>query len=447
MTKVKILLVALFFCVLFHPDVFAAPTNIAVVPFENLNKDSSLDWLTVGIPETITVSLLTVKEISLIERTQLRKIMEEQKLQSSGMVDEKTILNIGKLAGVNVLVIGSFQKFKDTIRLAARFVDVESGKVMQTAQATGSLENIFELQDKITIGLINNLGIALKPAELAKVTEDPTKSFEAYRHFGQGTLLKEKKDYQGAAKELKAATEIDPEFSLAYEKYNEIFLSLNKGNYWTYDSTTIVMSINSEAKGIVDYKIEAPWIFKAGGKDKFNGADAFSYVMESDARDKLSASKTITSIYYQKKDDGIYYLGFEAQTTWTEGPNKGKSSAVKVIKEPPFLALPQDLYVGKKLKISNKSRFSTSGTNAVMISEEGMMEITKKETISVPAGTFECHIIKSEYESIQSGNKTLWTQLIWFAPGVGMVKIRVETVDSNNKTITDQILREYHIEL
>ena len=76
------------------------------------------------------------------------------------------------------------------------------------------------------------------------------------------------------------------------------------------------------------------------------------------------------------------------------------------------------------------------------------MEIIKKETISVPAGTFECYIIKSEYDIIQEGgNKTLFTQLLWFTPGVGTIKTSIETVDNNNKTITEQSLNKYHIAL
>ena len=84
-----------------------AQSTIAVVPFENVNGDRSLDWLSAGIPETITNSLLAVKGIVLVDRVQLRKVMDEQKFQWSGMADERTAVKLGKIAGASIMVVGA----------------------------------------------------------------------------------------------------------------------------------------------------------------------------------------------------------------------------------------------------------------------------------------------------------------------------------------------------
>ncbi len=90
---------------------------MAVLPFENVTKNAEVDWLSVGIPETITSDLTAVPGLILVERLQLSKVMDEQKLQISGAVDPKTSVAIGKLVGADVMVLGAYQKLGPQIRL------------------------------------------------------------------------------------------------------------------------------------------------------------------------------------------------------------------------------------------------------------------------------------------------------------------------------------------
>ena len=93
----------------FPSTVLSRTHSVAVMPFENTTNDPSLDWLSLGIPETLTNDLLAVKGIVMVERLQLRKVMEEQKLYLTGAVDSKTVVKVGKLVGANILVVGAFQ--------------------------------------------------------------------------------------------------------------------------------------------------------------------------------------------------------------------------------------------------------------------------------------------------------------------------------------------------
>ena len=49
-----------------------------------------------------------------IERSQLEKLLQEQKIGMSGVLDTKTIRNIGKIAGVDILVLGRYSFHKKT---------------------------------------------------------------------------------------------------------------------------------------------------------------------------------------------------------------------------------------------------------------------------------------------------------------------------------------------
>jgi TolB-like protein len=441
--KPKILISILLFVVLLGPHLTNAAISprIAVTPFENINKDSSLDWLSAGIPETVTNSLSSVKGIVLVERIQLRKVMDELNLQHSGIVDEKTAVKLGKLIAANILVIGAFQKSGETVRLTARFLDVESGKILHTAQATGNLNDIFNLQDKIVLGLVKNLNIEISQDERTKLTTAPTESLDAYRHFGQGALLEAKKDYPGALKELQKAKAADPKFTLATKKFTDIFLSLNKGNYWTYEETTNMFGDvpNIQSHG---FSIE-----KAGGNELFNGMSVFSYITGGAAQSSYVGNiQHKVTTYYEKKDDGIYTVGAKSENITKED----RYIYITII-EPPYLVYPYDMVIGQKWEVN--SVFKIEGTSSSASKYEGKREVINRETITVPAGTFDCFVIegREEFKGKTSGffgtgytGKTIVTT--WFAQGVGTIKTRTKMETSGVTLVTERVLKEYHVE-
>lgn len=57
----------LMFFFLLPANFFSITHSVAVMPFENVNKDTSLDWLSMGISETITNDLLAIKGLALVE--------------------------------------------------------------------------------------------------------------------------------------------------------------------------------------------------------------------------------------------------------------------------------------------------------------------------------------------------------------------------------------------
>lgn len=442
----------LLFCVFCVQRAQAAVQSVAVMPFENTAKDTSLDWLSIGIPETITNDLLTLKGIVLVERIQLRRVLNEQKLQLTGAIDDKTAVKIGKLIGASILVVGTFQKQQEAIELSARFVDVQTGNLLQTAKAAGQIKDIFGLQDQIVKELAKNLNLELKQEDLAKLSIKPTESLESYQHFGLGALLQAKKDYQGALKELQMATELDPKFAAAKEKFKEVFWSLNKGNYWTYKQIT---KLKSPKVGNVELPSEQTR--RAGGLEDFNGTPAFSYIEETDFGAKYAGSKTIQ--YYTKAEKGILWIGGKTGSS----DDKTDMMTVYTMYEPPSFVFPYEMSVGMRWidkstgKMMKRSDI-TSGelTTFSSVGGEGKMEILRKETIKVPAGTFDCYVIENkgtgEREMTIEGMppKTIYEAIItqWFAPGIGIVKdIYVDKMPQiDQEMIMEKSLAKYYIE-
>jgi TolB-like protein len=399
-----------------------------------------------GIPETITNDLNAIKGIVLIERLQLTKVMDEQALQLTGAIDEGTAVKVGKLTGADVLVVGAFQKQAQMIRLTARFVNVQTSEIFQTAKVTGKMDDIFYLQDQIVQYLCKNLNIELKQNELEQLAEKPTESMEAYQHFGQGSLLQARKDYTGAAKELQQASAADPKFSLAKKRFAEIFLSLNNGNYWTYGTTSKIIGMGD------DNETPGTETSRAGGHELFNGMSVFSYITRGEAQsDVLGNIKSETSSYYIKKDDGVYLVGAKG------GSSMGTATMTY---DPPYLYYPYDMEVGKQWEVNSAILMEGKVFHMSMkgaLKQEEKRKVIKRDTITVPAGTFDCFVIESRSSSkgkvhsccclgIGLNYSTTVVTTTWFAQGVGTIKTRMETKEKKFTIVNETVLREYHIE-
>jgi len=225
-----LVIVSVFAILLMAHPVFAK--NMAVMPFENLAKGgmgfvetnegcnlvngSDNNWIGAGFAETLTTKLCKVKEVNLLEREQLSKILDEIKFQKSGLVDESTAVKTGKMHGVDVMVFGSYQVMGDSLRVSARFVDVETRKVIETAEATGKVDDIFKLQDNIAFSLMDSLKIVLAEKEKKEVKVNPTEDLTAYQWFSKGQYEYNLKLYDKAIEMYRKAISTNSKYANAY---------------------------------------------------------------------------------------------------------------------------------------------------------------------------------------------------------------------------------------
>ena len=107
---------------------------IAVVDFTNVGKDPQLEGLVKGIPESVTIYLGKKGKVRIVERSRLEAALKELQLGMTGIVDEETAARVGKAVGASAIMVGSFLKIGDLIRINARLIDVQTGEVIM-AQA------------------------------------------------------------------------------------------------------------------------------------------------------------------------------------------------------------------------------------------------------------------------------------------------------------------------
>lgn len=98
------------------------------------------------IAEWMTTALNQTGVFEVYERLSLNKLMEEHQMAMTGIMDEETIAQIGKIHGVEAIVTGSVFKFGDVISVTVKLIDTETAKLIDTADIKVSDVNRISLE-------------------------------------------------------------------------------------------------------------------------------------------------------------------------------------------------------------------------------------------------------------------------------------------------------------
>ena len=105
--------------------------QLAVVDFTDL--DGEVSDLGKYVAEEILSRLFKVEGIRIVERRLMKKVMDEMKLQKSGALDDKSAKKLGTLLGVDALCTGTITELQRSVKINARLIDVEIGRVFAVA--------------------------------------------------------------------------------------------------------------------------------------------------------------------------------------------------------------------------------------------------------------------------------------------------------------------------
>jgi len=143
--------------------------SIAISYFLHTNGDQS--ELSNYLADELVLKIFDVPEsnLEIIERSQLNLLFKEMKFNMSGVVDAKTIQKLGRVHGVGALVLGSIAEMGESIRINARLIDTETGRVFSAAGVTiPKTATIKTLLTKVIIragGVENKLALVSSPSK------------------------------------------------------------------------------------------------------------------------------------------------------------------------------------------------------------------------------------------------------------------------------------------
>jgi TolB-like protein len=151
--------------------VYLHPQTVVVWDFDNrtapaLTTLPHLDFLKRTLSETMLSALFDVPDIKVLDRTQMREILSEQKLGSGELADVDAKLRLGRMIGAQRMVFGSFMAIGDQIQVNLRAVDSATSQVIYADEYTSGFSSVLDEAQKMAGRLSNKLGgNTIKPAK------------------------------------------------------------------------------------------------------------------------------------------------------------------------------------------------------------------------------------------------------------------------------------------
>ena len=144
--------------------------SIAVLPFQNMSGDPEQEYFADGMVEEIITALSRIRWLFVIARNS----SFTYKGQS---VDVK---QVGRELGVRYVLEGSVRKAGTQVRITGQLIDALTGTHLWADRFDGSLEDVFDLQDKIAVSVAGVIEPALQAAEMRRSAARSTTDLTAY---------------------------------------------------------------------------------------------------------------------------------------------------------------------------------------------------------------------------------------------------------------------------
>ena len=131
--------------------------TLAVLPFQGNGENPQ--YVDVATDRMVT-QLVALRRFKVIERTKLEDLLEEQRLQVSGIVDDRAAVDVGRVAGADAIVAGNVSVVGSAITVGTRVIDTQSSEVLvaRTMRAQGTrVEDVEKLVSEVAIMVYNDL--------------------------------------------------------------------------------------------------------------------------------------------------------------------------------------------------------------------------------------------------------------------------------------------------
>jgi len=184
--------------------------SIAVLPFENMSEDPKHEYFADAVSENIITALSKISKLFVIARNSTFTYKGKP----------VKVQQVAEDLGVRNVLEGSVQISEGRVRITAQLIDAINGKHLWAEKYDRLLEDLFALQDEITMKILIALQVELTEGVKSRVYAKTTNNFDAYLKFLRG-----RKEYSNSfTKETNAqarhwyqeAVALDPQFSAAY---------------------------------------------------------------------------------------------------------------------------------------------------------------------------------------------------------------------------------------
>jgi TolB-like protein len=147
--------------------------SIAVLPFANLSTDAENGYFADGLTEEVTLML---SKLSALRVSSRRSVMPYRDSTDSP-------LQISRALGVTHLLEGSVRKSGSRIRIAVSLLDATADRSLWAEKFDGTLDDVFDMQDRVAQATVHALELTITPQEAAKLLDHPITNAEAFDEY------------------------------------------------------------------------------------------------------------------------------------------------------------------------------------------------------------------------------------------------------------------------
>ena len=193
--------------------------SIAVLPFTNLSADKEQEYFCDGMAEEIINALSQIEDLRVVARTSAFFFRGK----------EMDIREIGRKLNVETVMEGSVRKAGNRLRITAQLVNVADGYHLWSERYDREIDDVFAIQDEISLAIVDKLKVKLLKEEKAKLVKRFTDDQEAFNLYLKGRYFWNRRYEGGLQKGIECfhqAINKDPLYALAYAGIADCYVLL-----------------------------------------------------------------------------------------------------------------------------------------------------------------------------------------------------------------------------
>jgi len=231
--------------------------SIAVLPFQNMSGDIAQEYFADGVVEEIITALSRFPGLFVIARN-------SSFTYKGRSVDIK---QVGSELGVRYVLEGSVRRGGDRVRITGQLIDAATGAHLWADRFEGDADDIFDLQDQVTMSVVGAIAPKLERAEIERAKRKPTESLDAYDYYLRGMEHYYQDINENISKAMRLfsqATESDPAFATAYA-YGAMCYVQRKASGWMTERQKEVSETARLARKAVELSKDDAVVLRTAG--------------------------------------------------------------------------------------------------------------------------------------------------------------------------------------
>ena len=193
--------------------------SIAVLPFENQDRDPDTDYLCDGIPESIINSLSELPKLKVMSRNSVFHYKGKE-------MDAQTV---GKELKVQTLLTGRVRQRGDSLTIGVELINAQDNSQLWGQQYSRKLADVFAVQEEIAKEVSDKLRLKLTGTEKEQLAKRPTENLKAFQYYMQGRAAAQRRtnaDLLASVSYYEKALQEDGKYALAYAGLADAYANL-----------------------------------------------------------------------------------------------------------------------------------------------------------------------------------------------------------------------------